>query len=171
MADNENTRSPAGSEPMSPAELASRVARGERWELASAPAAAPLPLTDERLEAVLFHVLRHENDDKLWKALTYDSGPYEVTKMRPIVGKLMAAIERECRGTPAAGEPSGEYMGLPFAEARRRILEMPQDIAQGLAISLLIQNGTLNRALAAVSEPQAGQEVDVSDTSAGGKAE
>ena len=40
----------------------------------------PAPeLTTEQLCSIGFAVLRAHNDDRLWRALTYDSGPYDLT--------------------------------------------------------------------------------------------
>ena len=36
-------------------------------------------LTDRQIEDLAFAVLREHNDDRLWRALTYDRGPYDVT--------------------------------------------------------------------------------------------
>lgn len=36
-------------------------------------------LTTEQVCSIGFAVLRAHNDDRLWRALTYDIGPYDVT--------------------------------------------------------------------------------------------
>ena len=36
-------------------------------------------LTDRQIADMAFAVLREHNDNRLWRALTYDSGPYDVT--------------------------------------------------------------------------------------------
>lgn len=36
-------------------------------------------LTDKQIAEIGFAVLRAHNDDRLWRALTYDSGQYDVT--------------------------------------------------------------------------------------------
>ena len=36
-------------------------------------------LTDRQIADLAFAVLREHNDNRLWRALTYDSGPYDVT--------------------------------------------------------------------------------------------
>ena len=43
------------------------------------PGAEAHKLTDSQIADVAFAVLRAHNDDRLWRALTYNSGPYEVT--------------------------------------------------------------------------------------------
>ena len=43
------------------------------------PGAAAHKLTDRQIEDMAFAVLRAHNDDRLWSALTYSSGPYDVT--------------------------------------------------------------------------------------------
>ena len=40
---------------------------------------APPKLTSEQVCNIGFAVLRSHNDDRLWRALTYDSGPYDLT--------------------------------------------------------------------------------------------
>ena len=44
------------------------------------PVAEAHKLTDRQIADVAFAVLRAHNDDRLWRALTYDSGPYDLTK-------------------------------------------------------------------------------------------
>lgn len=46
---------------------------------------------------------------------------------------------------PAQGEAVATVKGMPFAEAKKIILELPADAVRGLAISLLIQNGLLEK--------------------------
>ena len=36
-------------------------------------------VTDKQIADIGFAVLRAHNDDRLWRALAYDSGPYDVT--------------------------------------------------------------------------------------------
>lgn len=43
------------------------------------PRAEALRLTDKQIGDIAFAVLRAHNDDRLWRALTYNSGPYDVT--------------------------------------------------------------------------------------------
>jgi hypothetical protein len=43
------------------------------------PAADARKLTDRQIADMAFAVLREHNDNRLWRALTYDSGPYDVT--------------------------------------------------------------------------------------------
>ena len=43
------------------------------------PVAKAHTLTDSQIADMAFAVLREHNDNRLWRALTYDSGPYDVT--------------------------------------------------------------------------------------------
>ena len=43
------------------------------------PGAEAHKLTDSQIADLAFAVLREHNDNRLWRALTYDSGPYDVT--------------------------------------------------------------------------------------------
>lgn len=43
------------------------------------PGAEAHKLTDSHIADLAFAVLREHNDNRLWRALTYDSGPYDVT--------------------------------------------------------------------------------------------
>ena len=43
------------------------------------PGAEAHKLTDRQIADMAFAVLREHNDNRLWRALTYDSGPYDVT--------------------------------------------------------------------------------------------
>lgn len=52
----------------------------------------PTELTTKRIEEIAFAVLRSHNDDRLWRALTYDSGPYDVTKATLALQDLASAF-------------------------------------------------------------------------------
>ena len=54
----------------------------------------PIPpkLTSEQLCNIGFAVLRAHNDDRLWRALTYDSGPYDLTTPNLALQELGAAF-------------------------------------------------------------------------------
>ena len=54
----------------------------------------PTELTTKRIEEIAFAVLRAHNDDRLWRALTYDSGPYDVTKATLALQDLASAFFR-----------------------------------------------------------------------------
>lgn len=56
--------------------------------------AVPNELTTKQIEEIAFAVLRSRNDDRLWRALTYDSGPYDVTKATLALQDLAAAFFR-----------------------------------------------------------------------------
>ena len=43
------------------------------------PASEAHKLTDRQIAELAFAVLREHNDNRLWRALTYDRGPYDVT--------------------------------------------------------------------------------------------
>lgn len=49
-------------------------------------------LTSEQLCNIGFAVLRAHNDDRLWRALTYDSGPYDLTTPNLALQELGAAF-------------------------------------------------------------------------------
>ena len=55
--------------------------------LANAPT-----LTSEQVCNIAFAVLRAHNDDRLWRALTYDSGPYDLTTPNLALQQLGAAF-------------------------------------------------------------------------------
>jgi hypothetical protein len=51
-------------------------------------------LADEQLADALFAVLRRHNDNRAWRALTYESGPYDVTcASRLLIDLGRAAID------------------------------------------------------------------------------
>jgi len=52
----------------------------------------PPKLTSEQLCNIGFAVLRAHNDDRLWRALTYDSGPYDLTTPNLALQELGAAF-------------------------------------------------------------------------------
>lgn len=54
----------------------------------------PNELTTKQIEKIAFAVLRSHNDDRLWRALTYESGPYDVTKATLALQDLAAAFFR-----------------------------------------------------------------------------
>ena len=54
----------------------------------------PNELTTKQIEEIAFAVLRSHNDDRLWRALTYESGPYDVTKATLALQDLAAAFFR-----------------------------------------------------------------------------
>ena len=45
------------------------------------PGAEAHKLTDRQIADLAFAVLREHNDNRLWRALTYDSGPYDIGSM------------------------------------------------------------------------------------------
>lgn len=49
-------------------------------------------LTSEQVCNIGFAVLRAHNDDRLWRALTYDSGPYDLTTPNLALQQLGAAF-------------------------------------------------------------------------------
>jgi len=49
-------------------------------------------LTNEQVCNIGFAVLRAHNDDRLWRALTYDSGPYDLTTPNLALQELGAAF-------------------------------------------------------------------------------
>lgn len=111
MADTENTRAPAGgSEPTDAKALLAEWAAGQHEAtpfanrciaiiraLASAPAAAPLPLTDENAGQRIADMLM-ECAERLGN---FPDADVDVRAWR----HLLTYAPRECRGTPAAGEP------------------------------------------------------------------
>ncbi|MBF9682925.1 hypothetical protein IAI36_11620, partial [Streptococcus pseudopneumoniae] len=61
----------------------------------------PTRLSDEQIQNAVFAVLRNHNDDKLWRALTYEKGPYDVTFPNLALLDIARAIERIVRGEGA----------------------------------------------------------------------
>lgn len=99
----------------------------EKTESESAGAVLPADerLTDERIEKAVFAVLRECNSDRLWKALTYDSGPYEITKAGSIVFLIARAIETEVRAAREAARAdqpqTARLVAIPEADAQIKI--------------------------------------------------
>lgn len=76
-------------------------------------------LTDERIDAVILEELRKYGDVGARRALTYDSGPYEITKVTQLGRSIGRAIETAIlsadRGEPVAWlevHDDGEVMGV-----------------------------------------------------------
>lgn len=63
-------------------------------------------LTTKRIEEIAFAVLRSHNDDRLWRALTYDSGPYDVTKATLALQDLASAFFHAGLASAPAAQPS-----------------------------------------------------------------
>lgn len=51
-----------------------------------------MTLTIEQVCNIGFAVLRNHNDDRLWRALTYDCGPYDLTAPNLALQQLGAAF-------------------------------------------------------------------------------
>ena len=64
---------------MSTTEDTSAACRGSGSNDLLGAASEAHKLTDRQIEDLAFAVLREHNDDRLWRALTYDRGPYDVT--------------------------------------------------------------------------------------------
>lgn len=76
----------------------SRVEQGATSPTSGNPA-APEPstvqakaLTDKQIQDAVFALLRKWNDDRAWDRYTRDSGPYEVTSLRPEVLEIIRAV-------------------------------------------------------------------------------
>jgi len=54
----------------------------------------PNELTIKQIEEIAFAVLRSHNDDRLWRALTYESGPYDVTNATLALQDIASAFFR-----------------------------------------------------------------------------
>ena len=67
-------------------------------------------LTSEQVCNIGFAVLRAHNDDRLWRALTYDSGPYDLTTPNLALQELGAAFY-------AAGYASGGAQAVDKANS------------------------------------------------------
>jgi len=85
-----------------------RAAVRSAWtELASRQAAAglvaaePPGLTDDQIQVAVFAVLRRWNDDRAWDRYTRESGPYDVTSLRPEVLEIIKAVLAVARGVQA----------------------------------------------------------------------
>ena len=79
------------------------------YRTAAADAVAPT-LTTEQVCNIGFAVLRAHNDDRLWRALTYDSGPYDLTTPNLALQQLVAAF------FAAGGDASAEKLAQLHAE-------------------------------------------------------
>ena len=78
----------------------------------------PNELTTKQIEEIAFAVLRSHNDDRLWRALTYDSGPYDVTKATLALQDLASAFFR----AGIASAPAAPAQAVPLTEDRIRHL-------------------------------------------------
>jgi len=67
-------------------------------------------LTSEQVCNIGFAVLRAHNDDRLWRALTYDSGPYDLTTPNMALQQLGAAF------FAAGGDASAQKLAQMRAE-------------------------------------------------------
>lgn len=71
-------------------------------------------LTDARIGEIAFAVLRVHASDKLWRALTYDSGPYDVTKPNLALRDLASAFY--CAGIAAGVAASKPFTNRVMAQ-------------------------------------------------------
>jgi hypothetical protein len=67
------------------------------------PAAAPEPLTDEQIERKVLSALAAIGRHDAWDALTYASGPYEISKVKEWGLRLARALATQ-PGTPNKGK-------------------------------------------------------------------
>ena len=82
------------------------------YRTAAADAVAPT-LTTEQVCNIVFAVLRAHNDDSLWRALTYDSGPYDLPTPNLALQQLGGAF------FAAGGDASAEKLSQMHAEVDR----------------------------------------------------
>lgn len=81
----------------------------------------PVNLTDKQVAEIGFAVLRFHNDDRLWRALTYNSGPYEVTTpslaLRDLAAAFFVAGIAAAQSAPAPqAQPLTEVRWIPVSE-------------------------------------------------------
>lgn len=77
----------------------------------------PNELTTKQIEEIAFAVLRSHNDDRLWRALTYDSGPYDVTKATLALQDLASSFFRA--GLASAPAAPAQAVPLNFDQLQR----------------------------------------------------
>jgi len=68
----------------------------------------PNELTIKQIEEIAFAVLRSHNDDRLWRALTYESGPYDVTNATLALQDIASAFFRAGLASAPAAQPSAQ---------------------------------------------------------------
>lgn len=73
------------------------LAEIERLQAAAQVVGKRVGLSDARVAEVVFEVLRKYNRDALWSALSYNSGAYEITRLRPEVMEVIRAVLAEAQ--------------------------------------------------------------------------
>lgn len=108
-----------------------------------------MKLTDKQVCDIGFAVLRAHNDDRLWRALTYNSGPYDVTMPAlPLLdlgqafydaGRAAAAPQPEVRALPALTDEqiADLWSPHPGGDVRRPILGLNKVLAFARAVERL----------------------------------
>ncbi len=97
-------------------------------------------LTFEQVCNIGFAVLRAHNDDRLWRALTYDSGPYDLTTPNLALQELGAAFY--AAGYAAAPKTTMKVEVSSDPEMVRRTLRAEAEVALLRAALTLPENAT-----------------------------
>lgn len=97
-------------------------------------------LTSEQVCNIGFAVLRAHNDDRLWRALTYDSGPYDLTTPNLALQELGAAFY--AAGYAEAPKTTMKVEVSSDPEMVRRTLRAEAEVALLHAALTLPENAT-----------------------------
>ena len=97
-------------------------------------------LTIEQVCKLGFAVLRAHNDDRLWRALTYDSGPYDLTTPNLALQELGAAFY--AAGYAEAPKTTTKVEVSSDPEMVRRTLRAEAEVALLRAALTLPENAT-----------------------------
>jgi hypothetical protein len=89
-------------------------------------------LTDKQVEDISFAVLRVHNSDLLWRALTYSSGPYDVTVPTLALRDLASAFY-------VAGMTAGMAAEREFTN---RVMAQRDSLADALDSKAITQEGS-----------------------------
>ena len=97
-------------------------------------------LTDRQIADMAFAVLREHNDNRLWRALTYDSGPYDLTTPNLALQELGAAFY--AAGYAEAPKTTMKVEVSSDPEMVRRTLRAEAEVALLRAALTLPENAT-----------------------------
>ena len=109
-------------------------------------------LTDAQIQDAVFAVLRKWNTDRAWDCYTRESGPYDVTSLRPEVLEIIRAVlARHAQLEGEAAQPSLQALeNCRLYAARHRKEGWAKDI-----LRLCADGGAISSPLRAVSEGEA----------------
>jgi hypothetical protein len=87
----------------------------------AAPAAAGMPqpvaLTDAQIQSAVFAVLRKWNTERAWDRYTRETGPYDITELRPEVLEIIRAVLAVATPPTPASEVAQDAARLDWLEA------------------------------------------------------